>query len=446
VFVVRPAPVDEQRLAVEVVAATLGSRRSAIVLIPELDPLPATARAVLGAFGERAVLFAGGSQRSRYRTWLEIASGRFDVVVGTRPAVFARVPRLGLVYVCRESHAGHREERSPYYHVRDVAMARARLSGAVCVAAALCPTTEIASLGVPEVSPAGRWWPPVEVVRPGPEGRAPRLVSAVRSARRAFLYAPLPGAGVARVCRACGEPAACAACGGVLRASEGEVGCVVCGAPGTCARCGSTSFGVAPGGAERVEAWTRRVAGVPVRRVRGDGDVAPPAADGEVVVGGVEAVKDLGPLGLDLVGILDADLAARRPGLAAQERSLASWMEAAAWARPSARVIAQTRSPNDPAVQALVAGNPARFHRVEARKRADAGFPAGCAVFRVVGTADLPAEIGSVRSITSLVTELGGQTICLLALDPVDVPAFGVTMRALAERGVVTRVEAEPHL
>jgi primosomal protein N' (replication factor Y) len=445
-FVLRPAPEDEQRVVVEAVDATLGSGRSAIVLVPELEPLPATAAAVLDAFGGRAVLFAGGSRRDRYRTWLDIASAMYDVVVGTRPAVFAPCRQLGLVYVSRESHAGHREERSPYYHVRDVGVARARIAEAVCVAEAICPTTEVASLGMPEVAPDGRWWPPVEVVKPGPEGRAPRLVSALRAARRAFVYSPLPGAGIARMCRSCGEPAACAACGGVLRAVEGAVLCAVCGADGRCARCGSTAFRVAPGGAERVEQWAARAAGVPVRRVRGDGEVSPPASGGEVVVGGLEAVKDFGSLGLDLVGILDADLAARRPGLSSQERSLASWMEAAGWASPSGRVIVQTRSPNDPAVQALVAGNPVRFHRAETRRRAQAGFPPGCAVFRVVGTAELSTEVARLRAITSLVTELRGETICLLALDPVDVPAFGRTMRALAERGVVGRVEAEPHL
>src|SRR5207244_10306365 len=107
------------------------------------------------------------------------------------------------------------------YHVRDVALARARLHGATAVMAALCPSTEAMGGGHTAVVPAARAWPPVEVVRPGPEGRASRLVAALREARSAFLYQPLPGYGVARVCRACGEPAACAACGGVPRQEAG---------------------------------------------------------------------------------------------------------------------------------------------------------------------------------------------------------------------------------
>jgi primosomal protein N' (replication factor Y) len=446
-FVIRPAAVDEQAVAVEAVGETIAGGRGAIVLVPELEPLPATAAAVLEAFGGDAVLFAGGSKRERYRTWLEIADGAYRVVVGTRPAVFAPVPDLGLVLVSRESHAGHREERSPYFHVRDVAVARARLADGVCVMSALCPSAEAVAIGAAEVSPSARWWPPVEVVRPGPEGRAPRLLSALRASSRAFVYAPVPGAGIARVCRSCGEPAACAACGGVLRAEAGAVRCVVCGASGRCAACASTSFGIAPGGAERVEAWVSRLARVPVRG-RVDAEAPGPVGDREIVVGGSDALKDFGAsaTGLDVVAILDADLAARRPGLSARERALAAWMEAASWASPSGRVIVQTRSPNDAAVQALVTGNPSRFHRTELPRRDAGGFPPGAPVFRVVGSPALAAELEGRRHRTLLVTTVGDETLCLLALDAEDVPAFGRAMRELAGRGVVSRVEAEPHL
>ena len=59
-----------------------------------------------------------------------------------------------------------------------------------------------------------------------------------------------------------------------------------------------------------------------------------PRSAGEIVVGGAELVRDLGPGALDLVAVLDADAAARRPGLAARDRALAVWMEAVGWARP----------------------------------------------------------------------------------------------------------------
>jgi primosomal protein N' (replication factor Y) len=359
--------------------------------------------------------------------------------------VFAPVPGLGLVYVAREHHALHREERAPYFHARAVAVERAWIEGAACVLASVMPSLEAQALPHVPVEPRGRRWPPVEVVRPGPEGRAPRLVRALREARRAFLYEPLRGYGVARVCRACGEPAACAVCGGTLRAEGGTLRCTVCEAAGRCASCGATDFGVARGGAERVEEWARSVATVPVTHLGPDDRPRAPG-DAEVVVGGIDAVKDVGRIDLDLVGILNADASLSRPGVASRERALSAWAEAAAWAAPSGRVIVQATRPNDHAVQALVTGRPERFARMEVPRLEDAGFPVGAPVFRVAGTADLEGELEALVHRTLLVSALADQTVCLVALDAGDVESFGERIRRLAERGVVTRVEAEPHL
>ena len=444
-WVLRPAPEHEGAAAVEAIAACVGSGRRALVVVPEADPVPGTARAIAEAFGDRAAVLLGGSKRVRYRTWLDIQAGHYDVIVGSRPTVFAPVPNLGLIYIDRESHPALREDRAPYYHVRDVALARGGIVGATVVLAALAPSSEAAALEATTVSPARRRWVPVEIVKPGPEGRAPRLVRALREVSRAFLFSPLPGYGIAAVCRSCGRPAGCAACGGTIRSEEGTVRCIVCHAAGRCRACGSRDFGLRRGGQERVEEWASRVAPVPVRRL---GDADPPRlpVEGEVLVGGAEDVRDFGAGGLDLVAVLDADLAGRRPGLAARERAMTTWMEAIGWARPAGRAIVQSSHANDPAIQSLVIGDPARFHRDERRRRSEAGFPVGAAVFRVVGSSTLEAELAVLDPITLLTSSAAGQTVCLLALDIGLVPAFGRAARALAARDVVTRVEAEPHL
>jgi hypothetical protein len=160
----------------------------------------------------------------------------------------------------------------------------------------------------------------------------------------------------------------------------------------------------------------------------------------------MDAVKDFGRLDLDLIGILNADASLRRPGVAARARTLSAWAEAAAWAGGRGRVIVQASAPNDPAVQALVTGRPERFARGEVPRLAEAGFAVGAPVFRVAGSGALPPELEALPHRTLLVSGAEDRTVCLVALDPSDVPAFGVGMRRLAERGVVTRVEAEPHL
>jgi primosomal protein N' (replication factor Y) len=444
-WILRPAPEDEAAVAVDAAAACLEAGRRALVIVPEATPRPGVAQALVDAFGERCCLVLGGSKRSRARAWLDIQAGAYDVIVGTRPSVFAPVPELGMVYVSRESHPALREDRAPYYHVRDVALTRGRIQRATVVLAAVCPSTEAAAQGLAEIVPGSRRWPPVELVRPGPEGRAPRLVRALRATRRGFLFSPVPGYGIAAVCRACGRPAACAACGGAIRSSLGALRCTVCEAPGRCRHCGSRDFGIRRGGRERVEEWAGRLTPVPVRRLRADDVPRLPTAD-EILVGGPDDVRDLGPGGLELVAILDADLAERRPGLSARERAVTTWMEAIAWAAPSGRAIVQSSRPGDPAIQALVRGNPDRFHADEAQRRADAGFPVGAAVFRVAGDAGAAARLQDLRPSTLLVSEDGSSTVCLLALEPGRVPAFGEAVRALAAEGVVNRVEAEPHL
>lgn len=194
-----------------------------------------------------------------------------------------------------------------------------------------------------------------------------------------------------------------------------------------------------------MEEWARNVARVPVRRLRQDDAARPPGAS-EIVIGGPDDVRDLGVGGLDLVAILDADLAERRPGLAGRERSLTTWMEAVGWARPQGRAIVQASQPADPIVQALVRGNPDRFHADESKRRSEAGLPVGAAVFRVAGGPDLAGHLRAFEPIALLVSGDEGRTVCLLALDPSRVPELGRRLRVLAADGVVERVEAEPHL
>lgn len=453
-FVIRPLPGEEAATCVEAVATCLAGGRDAIVLIPEAEPLPATAEAVADAFGRAAVLFVGGDRRERYRTWLEMLAGRYRVVVATRPGVFAPVSRLGLLWVHREAHPGHREDRAPYYRVSEVALARARLGQAVCALAGLSPSGAAAAMvDAREASPVRaprqverRAAPLVEVARPTEEERSPRLVKLLRTSGSGFLLLSRRGYGVARVCRACGEPARCAACGNPLTLRGGRVACAVCGAEGLCAACGSSTFGVERGGTERVQEWAAGIARRPVARVDQGAAAARPEG---LVAGTAAAVKDFGDVGLDLVAILDADRARRRAGLAAPEQVLATWFEAAAWARGRSgggRVLVHTREPGDPAIQALVRWDPWHFHRAERRRLEEAGFPPGFPVFRVLGTPALPEALSQLEPARVLTSGSTNETVCLVTVRPSGLAGFRDGILELLANGVVTRVEAEPQL
>jgi primosomal protein N' (replication factor Y) (superfamily II helicase) len=396
-------------------------------------------------------VFVGGEDRERYRAWLDILAGRYRVVVGTRPGIFAPVARLGLVWVNREAHPGHREERAPYYRVSEVALARARLEGAVCVLSGHSPSAAAAALvdrgEATAVRPSRQRerqaGPLVELARPTEADRSPRLGTLLRSVTSAFLLLSRRGYGVARACRACGEPARCAVCAGHLAVRAGRTACAVCGAEGRCPACGGASFGVERGGTERTQEWTTGLTRKPVDRVDAGTEAARPEG---IVVGTAAAVKDFGPVRLDLVAILDADRARRRAGLTAPEQVLATWFEAAGWAGPRGRVLLQTREPGDPAVQALVRWDPWHFHRAERRRLEEAGFPPGFPVFRVLGDAGLPEALRAVAPVALLVSGVGSEAVCLVTVRPSDLPRFRARILELVREGTVTRVEAEPQL
>jgi len=455
-FALRPLPNHEAGVCLEAVAACVTGGRDAIVLVPEAEPIPETARAVVEAFGDAAFLLVGGDRRQRYRAWLDILAGRYRVVVGTHPAVFAPLSRLGLVWVNREAHPGHREERSPYYHVREIAMARARLQGAVCVLSAHCPSSEAVALadsGDAMVVRASRAaeraaGPLVETVRPEHQEVTPRVASALRSAEGAFLLVSRRGYGIARVCRTCGQLARCGACGGGVSMREGRPVCLVCGASAPCSVCGGMKFGVDTGGTERVQEWAARQTRNPVR-IAGPGDQALPPAPGSVIVGTAGTVKDFGPRRVGLVAILDADRARTRPGISAPEQILATWMEAALWAGPKGsggRVVVQTASPSEPAIQAMVRWDPGHFHRHERRRREEAGFPPGFPVFRVRGGAGLEQALAELDPVNLLVSRSDGEAVSLVTLHPDAVSEFRRWVLRHLEDGAVTRVEAEPQL
>ena len=451
----RPLPDEEADVCVAAVDECLAQGKQAIVLVPEAEPVPATGAAVLATWPNQAVAFLGGDHRSRYRTWLDIATGRFDVVVGTRPAVFARLPRLGLVWVSREVHPGHREDRAPYYHVRDVAMARARIEDAACVLAAVSPSVETAvacAAGTvatirPDRTIERRAAPLVETTPPEAEDRSSRLASLLKKATSAALIVSRRGYGVARVCRSCGTAAACGVCGGPIVVERGTAACRVCTSEGRCVVCGSTSFGVERGGVERVAEWGGRITG---RRVKLDRtEEGLPPQRGGLLVGTATTVKDWGPSRVDVVAILDPDRALSRPGIHAAERAVATWMEAAAWAGPrgtGGRVLLQTRHPAHPAVQALVRWDPIRFLEEEAERRTKAGFEPLRPLFRMIGNAQLVESLTGAGASVLISTGTDKSTTCLVSVPTESLTDFRATVVQLAVNGVVERVEAEPQL
>ena len=121
----------------------LERRKSVLVLVPEIALTPAVASAFRDAFGDRvAVQHSGLSDGERSDQWYRIRRGEVSVVVGTRSAVFAPLANLGLIIVDEEHDSSFKQEETPRYNGRDVAVMRGRNEGALVVLGSATPSLE----------------------------------------------------------------------------------------------------------------------------------------------------------------------------------------------------------------------------------------------------------------------------------------------------------------
>jgi len=117
--------------------------RSALLLVPEIGLTPAMAAQMFAAFGgEVALLHSALTPDERAEQWHRIRRGEARIVVGTRSAVFAPMVKLGLILVDEEHDASYKQEETPRYHGRDVAVMRAKFNEAVVVLGSATPSLE----------------------------------------------------------------------------------------------------------------------------------------------------------------------------------------------------------------------------------------------------------------------------------------------------------------
>jgi primosomal protein N' (replication factor Y) len=121
----------------------LAAGKSALLLVPEIGLTPGTAAQMVAAFGgEVALLHSQLSPDERAEQWHRIRRGEARVVIGTRSAVFAPMPELGLILVDEEHDGSYKQEETPRYHGRDVAVMRGKLLGCTVVLGSATPSLE----------------------------------------------------------------------------------------------------------------------------------------------------------------------------------------------------------------------------------------------------------------------------------------------------------------
>jgi primosomal protein N' (replication factor Y) len=406
------------------VEAALARGRGAILLVPEIGLTPMLVRAARGRFGATvSVLHSELAAGARHDEWWRIREGEARVVVGARSAVFAPLPEPGLIVVDEEHDSSYKQDESPRYHGRDVAVMRARLEGCPVVLGSATPSLEsfanargakyrelrlprrVAAQGLPRVEVVDRR----AVLRAGGEPiLSPLLREALqaRLARReqSLLLLNRRGYATSLLCRECGQEAMCPNCSVSLTLHRGGrvARCHYCGhearAPEACPACRGAYLRLTGFGTEKVaEAVAAALPGARVERLDKD------AARRRGVVGQTLAAFEQGAIDVlvgtqliakghdfprvTLVGVVDADVGLGIPDFRSAERTFQLLTQVAGRAgrgEAAGEVILQTHMPEHYALVHACAQDYEAFFERELEFRRTMGYPPAAALVNVI--------------------------------------------------------------
>jgi primosomal protein N' (replication factor Y) len=206
---------------------------SSILLVPEIGLTPQMAGLLDQAFGQRvALLHSALTPEERSEQWRRIRGGEAPIVVGTRSAIFAPAPKLGLILVDEEHDQSYKQEEAPRYNARDVAVMRAKLAGATVVLGSATPSLEswqnsaqgkytrvelrerVMNRPLPEIELIDMRREFRETGREQLFSRAlvEQTKSAIDRGEQALILLNRRGYSFAVICRACGEKLECQNC------------------------------------------------------------------------------------------------------------------------------------------------------------------------------------------------------------------------------------------
>jgi len=398
------------------IEAAISRGKTAIVLVPEIALTLWVGRLVRARFGETvAVLHSGLPDVERAREWWRVRHGQAGIVVGTRSAVFAPVENLGLIIVDEEQETSYKQEETPRYNGRDVAVYRARLEGAVALLGSATPSLETyhnarsGKYHLLELTSRveNRPLADVRIVDLREEFRQQHKAAPVSESLRAAIALRLEektqamvlinrrGYSWSLLCRSCGAFVQCENCSIALtyHKSRQRLECHYCGyairPPKKCPKCAGEYMYFVGDGAERVEEYLRekfpsaRIARLDrdtVRTKREYQQVLGAFADGEldVLVGTQMVAKGHDFQRVTLVGVVAADLALGRPDFRAAERTFQLLTQVAGRAgrgELAGEVLVETYYPEHYAIQLAVRQDYVSFYEKEAHFRRMLHYP-----------------------------------------------------------------------
>lgn len=409
--------------------AVLEAGRSAILLVPEIGLTPAAAANLHQVFGDQvAILHSALTDDERAEQWHRIRRGEARIVVGTRSAVFAPVSNLALLVVDEEHDSSYKQEETPRYHGRDVAVMRGKLNNATVVLASATPSIEsyhnaqTGKYGLIELGERveRRPLPEVEVVdmrfefQQMGEDRifSRQLVQEVSErlvrGEQAMILLNRRGYSPIVLCRSCGKTLECKNCSIALtfHKSGYRMECHYCGykqgVPKVCPACGSEYIYFLGAGSEKLEEKLHEA--FPQARIgRLDRDTVRTRYDfervlnqfhaGEInlLVGTQMIAKGHDVHGVTLVGVVGADFALGFPDFRAAERTFQLLTQVAGRAgrgETPGKVILQTFYPDHYAIQFAQQHDYRAFYDKEVRFRRWMHYPPFTALANVLVRSD----------------------------------------------------------
>ncbi|MGB9362308.1 MAG: primosomal protein N' [Candidatus Sulfotelmatobacter sp.] len=409
--------------------AVLEAGRAAILLVPEIGLTPAVAADLHQIFGDEvAILHSALSDKERAQQWHRIKRREARMVVGTRSAVFAPVSDLALIIVDEEHDSSYKQEETPRYHARDIAVMRAKMANAVVVLGSATPSLEsyfnakknkYALVELPD-RVEQRPLPEVEIIdmrqefqETGQEQVISRKLAGEikeRFDRKEQVMILLNRRGYSPVvlCRTCGKTLECKNCAIALthHKREHKMVCHYCGytapVPKACVHCGSEYVYFLGTGSEKLEELLHgmfpraRIARLDRDTVRGHEDferTLNALSEGELdlVVGTQMIAKGHDIHGVTLVGVVGADSALGMPDFRAAERTFQLLTQVAGRAgrgQSPGKVILQTYFQDHYAVQYAAHHDFAGFYEKELRFRSWMHYPPYSALANILVRSD----------------------------------------------------------
>ncbi len=371
----------------------LESGKSILVLVPEIALTPQTVERFRSRFDAAgvAVLHSHLTDAERREEWLRIQRGDARIVIGARSAVFAPLAKLGLIIVDEEHENTYKQEETPRYHARDVAVMRARMEGCPVILGSATPSVEsyrnarigkYRLLSLPRRAD-GQLMPLIRVVDLRLQGKRSKsdgglsaplqmgIEKRLELGQQTILFLNRRGFSTSLLCQQCGHVCRCPNCSLslTLHRADHRLACHLCGyqtkPPQKCPEChdpGIQQMGI---GTQRVEETVRKF--FPTARIaRMDADTMTRkgayrevlgkfrARQIDILIGTQMIAKGLDFPNVTLVGIINADIGLHSPDFRAGERTFQLLTQVAGRAGrgdAEGEVIVQTFTPASPSVQ-----------------------------------------------------------------------------------------------